>query len=246
MSKNEIPGSLRNSHIFFGIPCYGGQVTEAFFTSFLKLQMLCHQLGIQYSLQTIVNDSLVTRARNTLVAYFLGNPHATHLMFIDADIRFEPESVLKLVTHEKDVVGGAYPKKSIDWNAIKSASADFPAEHLKYVGAEYAVNYLKRPSADVEEVKDLATGFLLMKRSVIEKMTKAYGDLQYKNTMIKDSRFDQNFFALFDTSIDSDKVYLSEDYTFCRRWQKLDGKIFVDRSISLDHIGTYTFSGHTL
>jgi len=153
---------------------------------------------------------------------------------------------LKLISHEKDVVGGAYPKKTIDWDAIKAASSDIAPAQLKYVGAEYAVNYSEEPKSDLVEVKDLATGFLLMRRQVIEKMISQHKNLQYKNTIIRDASYDQNFYALFDTSIDTDKVYLSEDYTFCRRWQAMNGKIFVDRSISLDHIGTYTFSGHRL
>ncbi len=240
--------SSRNKpHIFFGLPCYGGQVTEAFFTSFLRLQMAMPQWGIAYSLQTLVNESLVTRARNTLVAHFLARPEATHLMFIDVDIRFDPESVLKLLRHDRDVVGAAYPKKGLDWDRIKSQASSAPSEALKYIGAEYAVNFAKTPSQDVlVEVKDAATGFLLIKREAILKMIQSHADLKYRNTMVKDPRYQDLFYALFDTSIDQDGVYLSEDYTFCRRWQKLGGQIYLDQSIALDHIGTYAYAGHPL
>lgn len=215
-------------------------------TSVMRLQIAWNQLGMQFSFQTIVNESLVTRARNTLVAHFLANTAATHLMFIDADIRFNPEDVLKLISHDKDVVGGAYPKKTIDWQTVQRAASSLSANELRFAGAEYAMNLVDQqiaPNQQVAEVKDIGTGFLLIKRAAIEKMCKEYVSLKYKNTMIPDPRYKDLFFALFDTSIDSDGVYLSEDYTFCRRWQKVGGKIFWDRSISLDHIGHYSYSG---
>jgi hypothetical protein len=54
-----------------------------------------------------------------------------------------------------------------------------------------------------------------------------------------------NFYALFDTMIDPiDKRYLSEDYTFCRRWQKIGGDIWLDPSISLNHYGSFCFQGN--
>jgi len=242
----ELSESVRKSHILFAVPCYGGQVTEAFFTSFLKLTLSFQQLGLQFSLQTIVNDSLVTRARNTCVAHFFGNPDATHLMFIDADIRFEASDVLRLLGHDLDVVGAAYPKKALDWKGIKASAAETPAELLKYAGSEYTVNASKNSAQEVQDVKDLGTGFLLMKRKVLTQMREKYPQLKYRNTMIQDARFNDHFYALFDSMIDEDQVFLSEDYGFCRRWQKLGGKIYWDRKICLDHVGTYVFNGRPM
>lgn len=239
-----------SAHLFFGIPCYGGQITEAFFTGFVKFQLAAQQRGLQYSLQTIVNESLITRGRNTLVAHFLANPNATHLMFIDTDIRFEPKDIYRLLEHNKEVIGAAYPKKNINWEQIQAASSQLKAHELRFAGADYALNPVaQKPeltSDGLLEVKDLATGFLMIQRSVIERMCKEYPQLKYKNTIVPDPRYTDLFFALFDTSIDTDGVYLSEDYTFCRRWQKMGGKIYCDPSIALDHIGTYSYSGRSL
>jgi hypothetical protein len=249
MSESNLQNLIQKTHLFFAVPCYGGQVTEPFFTSFLKLQLAAGQLGLKYSIRTIVNDSLVTRARNTLVAHFLANTEATHLMFIDADIRFQPEDVIRLLQHQKPVIGGSYPKKTIDWASIKQHAAQLSAEHLKFAGSEYALNPVAGQSQETNplEVKDLATGFLMIERSVITQLCEANPQLKYKNTMVPDPSYKDLFYALFDTSIDEDdKVYLSEDYTFCRRWQKIGGKIFCDRSIALDHVGHYTFTGRPL
>lgn len=243
----KLTNASLQAHPFFAVPCYGGQLTEAFFSSFLKLQIALHQAGMKYSLQTIVNESLITRARNTLVAHFLANPHATHLMFIDSDIRFEPESFFRLLEDEKDVVGGAYPKKTIDWASVKSKASSLSVGDLPIAGSEYAMNLLPAQGAEaIEPVRDLGTGFLLIRRDVILKMMKHYQDLRYRNTMIQDERYRDLFFSLFDTSIDEEGIYLSEDYTFCRRWQKLGGKIYLDRRLKLDHIGTYAFHGRPL
>ena len=80
-----------------------------------------HQIPLAFG--TIANESLVTRARNVLLAYFLNSDY-THLLFIDADIEFQVEDVLKLYAHNKDVVVGAYPKKGVAWDRIKSNLAD--------------------------------------------------------------------------------------------------------------------------
>ena len=77
-------------HVHFGIPCYGGQITEPCFTSFLRFILMASKMGLQWSLDTMVNESLVTRARNNLMAKMMTNKAATHFMFIDADIRFQP------------------------------------------------------------------------------------------------------------------------------------------------------------
>jgi len=86
---------------------------------------------------------------------------------------------------------------------------------------------------------------MLIKRSVIERMTEAYPELQYNNDINVDKELDKHTFALFDTIIEkSSKRYLSEDYTFCRRWQELGGQVWLDPNISLNHYGTIPFRGN--
>ena len=111
-SKIEIPlGLLRQKHIFIATPCYGGQIGEPYFRSMMRLAILCNKYNIQYTISTLANESLVTRGRNTLTSFFMENKAATHLFFVDADIEFNPEDVLRMVAYDKDVVVGAYPKK---------------------------------------------------------------------------------------------------------------------------------------
>ena len=122
MSENEqrsiSVAELQKNKIFIATPCYGGGLTEPYFKSILKLVFFCdkHQIPLQFG--TIANESLVTRARNTLTAFFL-NSDCTHLFFIDADIEFKVEDVIRLIAADKDVAVGAYPKKGINWGAVK-------------------------------------------------------------------------------------------------------------------------------
>ena len=91
------PFDFSKCHVHFGIPCYGGMVSEPTMTSFLRFILMAQQVGLNWSLDTMVNESLVTRARNNLMAKMMTNKEATHFMFIDADIRFQPESILSMM-----------------------------------------------------------------------------------------------------------------------------------------------------
>lgn len=218
---------LRSTRLHFCIPSYGGMVNEAFFISMLKFMATANRLGLNFTVDTMVNESLIPRGRNSLVAKFLAfEPKSTHLMFIDADIGFEPEEVLKLILANKDVAGGLYPKKALP--------------------IQYVVN--KIPNSEKEgnlvEVANLGTGFMLIKRQVIETLIQRRPDLHYADAIGLDPKYDPYKYALFDTQIDpSTKEYLSEDYYFCKLWRENGGKIWADLSIKLDHTGYYKFAG---
>ena len=224
---------LRRTRIHFGIPCYGGQVNEATFISMLKFMATANRLGMNFTIDSMVNESLVTRARNSLVSKFLffgtdtiPPQTSTHLMFVDADIGFEPEEIIKLMLANKDVVGGLYPKKALP--------------------VQYVVNKIpnSKSEGDLVSVANLGTGFMMIKREVIETLIRAHPSLHYQDSIGLDPRYDPYKYALFDTLIDpATKEYLSEDYYFCKLWRDFGGEIWADLSIKLDHSGYYKFSG---
>jgi hypothetical protein len=242
---------LREANIFFATPCYGGLVTDQYFLSMFRLSQLLMQYGIKFRITTLRNESLIPRARNILTAMFLEDTSSTHLMFIDADIEFEPESIVRMLAMDKDVIAGAYPKKTINWNMVKSA-ASRGEENLSTFGADYAINLKVEPGTNrvrthmgAVEVLDASTGFFLVKKQVVQRMTEAHPELFYKNDSSIDPKFNPYCYALWDTMIDPrDRRYLSEDYTFCRRWQDMGGEIWVDPNTKLNHVGSYTFEGN--
>ena len=251
---------IRKNKFFIATPCYGGQLNEPYFRSVIKMMTFFNGHQIPLAFGTIANESLVTRARNVLVAYFLASDY-THLMFIDADIEFQTEDILKLYAHKKDVVVGAYPKKGVAWDKIRSNLTD-PANKEKELsdrdmasfGSDYAINFKfvdkETKTIGVEngliKLHDAGTGFMMISREAILKMIKAYPELKYNNDVnINNADLKDHFYALFDTMIDPvDRRYLSEDYTFCRRWQEIGGDVWLDPSISLNHYGHFCFQGN--
>jgi hypothetical protein len=212
-------------HLHIGIPCYGGMVSEPTMTSFLRFILLAQQAGLPWSLDTMVNESLVTRARNNLMAKMMTNTAATHFMFIDADIRFEPDSILKMIACDKDVIGGLYPKKALPVN--------------------YVINL--RPETkiqgDIFTVDTMGTGFLLFKRPVYEQLIAAHPECKYVDDVGLGKQYEPMMYSIFDCEIDERGHYLSEDWLFCRRWAKLGGEIWAHGKVLLNHIGHYEFAG---
>ena len=261
MATRQVKLSLdevRKNKFFVATPCYGGQLMEPYFRSTVKLMTFFNQHQIPLAFGTIANESLVTRARNVLLAYFLNSDY-THLLFIDADIEFQVEDVLKLYAANKDVAVGAYPKKGVAWQRIKDnilakPDAQLSDKDIAAHGSDYAVNFKfvnkEQKSIAVEnglvKLHDAGTGFMMIKREAILKLLKAYPELKYNNDVnINNNQINEHFYALFDTMIDpTDRRYLSEDYTFCRRWQEIGGDIWLDPSISLNHYGHFCFQGN--
>jgi len=258
-TKVEIDlSSFNGQHLFVATPAYGGLVGEAYLKSMTKVGILFSKHNINFTLATIANESLITRGRNTLVAMFMSDPKYTHMLFIDADIHFQAEDVLKLwwravKNPDVKVITGAYPKKSINWKGIReqviSNSAD--EEEMQKYQASYVLNLRTDNDGRIPlqngilPVYDAGTGFMLFGREVIQTMMDKWPELHYKNDLNTDPKFNPYCYALFDTIIDPEtRRYLSEDYTFCRRWQELNGTIWMDPSINLDHQGTYLFKGN--
>lgn len=230
--------------LFLAVPCYGGQCLEAFAASILQLSDLCRQKGIQLSLDTTENESLVQRARNVSVGRFMQKTDADYFMFIDADIHFDPKSVIRLLESGHDFSVACYPKKVVMWNDAEKAVKDGDDRPLELLSSSLVMNF-KNQQSQVKngfvEVLDGPTGFMLIKRSVFERMQEKYTDLNCKND--HQNRDFDDYCALFDCMIDPvTKRYLSEDYAFCRRWQQMGGEIYADTQTTLGHVGNLGFN----
>ena len=247
---DELRARFAAARVHIATPCYGGMINAQYVTSLLQTVHVLRTFHIDVVINFIRNEALVTRGRNTLVAKFMFDTDATHLFFIDADIEWQPESVLRLIAHDKDVIGGAYPMKTINWEAINKAAAKGKTD-LQNFASTYVLNFIEaeqdlNKNADVLEVKDLGTGFLMIKRDVIERLQDAMPELRYRNQpyLQKGEDIGEFCYGLFDTMVDAEtEYYLSEDYAFCRRFQSIGGKIHLDRQIELNHIGSYQFEG---
>lgn len=214
---------VKNSRIHFCLPCYGGVLTEQTFMSFIKWGNTAKQLGIEWAIETMNNESLISRGRNTLTAKFLNAPESTHLMFIDADIGWEPWHVLAMIDRDVDVIGGLYPMKTLPIRWVVNG----------FDGAEEGTDGL-------QEVSKTGTGFLLIKRQVFEEMKAHPAVKPFKSDIGLDPELNKHMRTYFDTAVRNNRYY-SEDWTFCENWRDLGGKVWVDKRVMLRHAGSYVF-----
>ena len=251
---------LRKKKLFVATPMYGGMNHGMFAKAALDLQGLCSNYGVEIRFSFIFNESLITRARNYLVDEFLRAEGFTHMLFIDADIQFDPRDVIALLALDKDIVGGPYPKKSIKWNSIKEAvkkHPDIDPGDLEKLAGDYVFNPVpgteKFSVVEPIEVLEIGTGFMLIKREVFNQLEAAFPMIRYKPDHVGQTNFDGSRYihAYFDTVIDTkDSItgggsdrYLSEDYMFCQMWRKIGGQIWLCPWMKTHHIGTYAFTG---
>jgi len=251
---------LKKNKLFVATPMYGGMAHGLYMKSCLDLQGIMSRYGVDVKFSFLFNESLITRARNYLVDEFLRSD-CTHLLFLDSDIHYNPQDVVALLALDKDVIGGPYPKKSINWNNIAHAARNHPnlePRELETLVGEYVFNVVKGTSqfsvTEPLEVMEIGTGFMLVKREVFDKMAVEYPTIRYKPDHVGQAHFDGSRYihAYFDTVIDTkDSItgggserYLSEDYMFCQMWRKMGGNIFLCPWMKTQHIGSYAFSGN--
>ena len=236
-------------HLVVGTPCYGGNVTHRYMMSMLKLQAACIEAGVAISFRILAGDALITRARNIIVEEFLADETATHLLFIDADIGFTPEQVFRLLRSDKDFVGAVYPIKGINWERIKAHLAAAPDSSLAGT-FNYVIDFFDPANIAVVDgfvqVRYLGNGFMMLRRSVFARLSAGYPEIRYRSlhTIQNFDPHQGERYAFFDCVIDPDTgVYLSEDYTFCKRWIALGGEIWADLDSKLIHVGPVEFAG---
>ncbi len=218
--------------IMAALPCYGGMLTTATLRGLLETQRAMIGSGLPFAVATMTNESLITRARNALVARFMASS-ASHLLFVDSDIGFSADAVLRLLGHGRPVIGGLYRSKTSErqeWVAtLPEAVAGAPAR------------VRRDTTTGAVEVLAIGTGFLLIHREVLAAMTRAHPQTRYRGD-------DGPMHALFATGIEPDAkpgegAYLSEDYHFCARWRAMGGEIWCDPAIRLEHHGLMRLTG---
>ena len=231
-------------------PCFGGQVSSLYAASIFKLQRALRSTPeVELVIHMREGDALITRARADLVALFLDDPAATHLLFIDADIGFEPDQVMRLVASGGDMVGGAYPIKRVNWDkARKVIEEQRPNTRSAVLDYVLEVEDPERIAvvSGFARVRYAGTGFLMIRRQALERMCRHYASLQFRREhSIADSlAASPNRFALFESMIEPlTGIYLSEDFSFCKRWTDMGGEIWADLESRLNHVGPTTFYG---
>src|SRR5271154_7183293 len=169
----------RRPTVYIATPMYGGMAAGIYTVSMVQLPAIFLRNGVDSVYAYSRNECLIPNARNVLADQFLES-EATHLMWIDADIGFNPIDIVSMVIADQDIICGIYPKKAIDWRRVAQAVEDgVPPEELGSHVGSFVVK-LTDGAAESDSADDLAnsdglveiaaggTGFMLIKRGVFE------------------------------------------------------------------------------
>lgn len=258
-----------NPKLYILTPCYASLCYVNYVDCILKTVELFKQLNFPLVIEFCKNDSLVSRARNNLIAKAMTDTDATHFLFIDNDITWNPYDILKLIVADKHIIGGAYPLKNYNWEKMVNANGKFDPTQMKtwvdkknenpvlnniiddksiiqFNLLRYNINYLSNSleiTGNLAKVRHLATGFMMIQRDVLEKMMKAFPSTKYVDDVNFLQEHENKYaYALFDCGVE-DGHYFSEDWMFCKRWSKMGGYIWLDVSINLIHTGIEDYRG---
>ena len=252
-----------NPKLYILTPFYGGMCHVNYMICLMNTIHLFKQFNFPLQVEFCKNDSLVSRARNNLVARALSDTTSTHYIFIDSDISWDPLDILKLILSDKELIGGIYPLKNYDWSKLVK-DPEYVSQLLKRKNESqlgkmmsdekiiqhnllnYNVNYLTNLleiDNNLAKVRHVATGFMMIKREVFTKMMKSFPSTKYVDDINFLRPHENEFaYALFDCGVE-DGHYFSEDWLFCHRWTKMGNEIWVDVSINLIHSGNEDFCG---
>lgn len=236
---------MNNPCIFIATPMYGGVGHIGYIASLIKLTSLLTSKGVSYKLRMLPSESLITRGRNKLCHMFLQEPDATHLLFIDADIAFNAEDILHILSLNKDVIGLPYAIKDIKWDNISKtlSQGNTHPDELKKASQHIVFNVQKEADLtnitdNLLDAKEIGTGLMLIKKEVFYKIAEHEPDLYSIDYSIPEC---PKVYHFFDTLIDTDKRFLSEDYAFCKRWKNIGGQVFLYLPVKTTHFGNHPF-----
>ena len=213
--------------ILIGLPCYGGVVSDKTTNALFKLGKQFVRNNIDHGILTLANESLISRGRSRIANFFINNTNFEYLFFLDSDVGFEADDVLKLLNYNKEMVCGAYPMKTVPlkWN--------------------FTITEPKQREGDLVAIDKIGIGFSLIHRNVFIRIAKQYPELKYIPTNEStthnptEQEYD-NSYHYFHEMRQGD-IYLPEDLSFFTRARSIGMQAWMDTSINLCHVGSHVF-----
>jgi hypothetical protein len=214
--------------ILICLPCYGGNVSDKTVNGLFNLGKLMVRQNVDHGILTVANESLISKGRSKMANFFINNTDYEYLFFLDSDVGFEAEDVLKLLKHKRDIVSAAYPMKTIplQWN--------------------YALTEPMKRDGDLVAIERIGIGFTIIHRSVFEKIIEKFGEeLKYiptgnsvgHSTTKEEMENSYHFFSEYK----KDNIYLPEDLSFFTRAKECGYQPWMDVSVNLCHVGSHIF-----
>jgi hypothetical protein len=241
-------------NIFIAIPCYGGNISNLTFHSLFNIIKPLNDLGHNLTIRTLPTESLISRGRNKFVTMFLDDKKfdGTHLLFIDSDIGFSLENILRVIEFNREVVTCTYPVKGFYWQQLLDRikeNTDIDEQTMRDYLLQFNVNLY--PNTEFKNgfarVKESATGFMMIKRNVFTTIIDKNPQLKYKPDLRTGIENSQNAYDFFPVGIYREKDgvnrFLSEDYYFCRLAEECGFEIWTDLSTPITHLGFTEYHG---
>lgn len=239
MDTKALKGLPNNLIIF--CPAFGENVNAKTMISIAKVAHIMGCLDVNVIISSISFPDIATLRNSVFTAWMEGTIKASHLLWVDADMAFEPQLILDMLAWDVPFIGAIYPQKRYD-----------PEDYTKKFWVVHSTNSPKRISEDMNylEVDGLGFGCVLMRRDLGEKMIEAYPDLIVDDlegdamANILESMGCNRIINVFDLMREPSGKKVSEDYSFCRRWKAIDGEIWACADHELTHVGPHAWKGN--
>jgi len=234
-----------NLHLVIGTPMYGGMCTSEYTQSLLNLSEAANKSeGVKLTTIFLGNESLIQRGRNTIAHHFMNLPDATHLMFIDADIKFRTEDIIRMIAADKSLIVGPVALKGYNWEEIRQAAVN-NEDDIGRTGGVFNIN--KLPDIDMVdentpfEIEHGGNAFMMIRRDVFETLKPHTPIYTNGGRSLPD---DVEIYDYFRVEINKDTNHLlSEDYFLCHSYRKLGGKVWCAPWVETGHFGSHLFNG---
>jgi len=234
-----------NLHLVIGTPMYGGMCTSEYTQSIIHLSEAANKSGVKFTTIFLGNESLIQRGRNTIAHHFLSLPDATHLLFIDADLKFRVEDVVQMIKADKSLIIGPVPLKGYNWEEIRQRALAGESD-INRTGGVFNINHLPGIQMEDEntpfEIEHGGNAFMMIRRDVFEELAPHTPTYTNGGASLPDGTEIKDFFRV---EIDQEKQHLlSEDYFFCSSYRKIGGKVWCAPWCEIGHFGSHLFNGH--
>ena len=233
-----------NLHLVIGTPMYGGMCTSEYTQSLLNLSESANKSGVKLTTIFLGNESLIQRGRNTIAHHFMNLPDATHLLFIDADIKFRTEDIVKMIQADKSLIIGPVALKGYNWDEIRQAAIN-GEDDIGRTGGVFNINRL--PNIDMVnenepfEIEHGGNAFMMIRRDCFETLKPHTPIYTNGGRSLPDG---VEIFDYFRVEINKDTNHLlSEDYFLCHSYRQVGGKVWCAPWVETGHFGSHLFNG---
>ena len=222
--QNQKGYDMVGKKLMIGIPAYDHKVSCKQAVSLVKFGQKALAHGIDIQISSVCGCSVVSRARNLIAQDFLESD-CEHLLFLDSDINFEADSILRLLAwnQEHAIVAGAYEARK--------------AGKVYILTLDGTDDFIKMNPMGLVKAQRVATGFMMIQRRVFEVLKEKHPEWEHKDT--NSERMLYSFFDFLSTP----EGYQGEDFLFCKRTIEAGiNDIWIDPTIKLGHMGIHEFT----